>query len=520
MIIEKIAAQKFLAKTLALALGLALPSSAMAQFEARLAPSMPAIPVVAPLAGLQSISLNVPSVALMLNAAASPLAASLAPAASLPEFSPASSARASISVPAAASVPAVAGNTVSVKIAGIGRDIEGAVKSIGAGGSSLEMVSRSGGDIISRMLGENVAGAGSVAAPAESEPARTKGGALLPEEENSIKVFEIAAPSVVFIVNMQVGRSYGYGFEEQEAHPNGQGSGYVWDKAGHIVTNYHVVKGGDSFQVTFKDGTKHEATLVGTDPSHDIAVLKVSAAGGKLTPIAVGDSDALRVGQKTIAIGNPHGLSHTMTTGIVSALGRDIHGIGGNSIHKIIQTDAAINPGNSGGPLLDSGARLIGMNTMIRGDSVGIGFAVPVNAIKEIVPELIKNGSIERAEIGVAVFTEEEKARAGIDMPGVVVRQAFPGSPAEQAGLQGLRRTQGGMALGDVIVAVDGKPVKNFDALFQALENHKPGDVVTLGIQRGRQEGEIRVRLGSHRNSEYSQRAADSGVTTVSRSLR
>jgi S1-C subfamily serine protease len=532
MIIEKIAAQKSLAKTLALALGLALPSSALAQFEARMTSPLLVAPAAGPAAasisGMQAISLSVPSAALSLRAlAAAPFAASFAPAALSAPAAPAAlqaaaAASASPTAAPAAAAPAGAANTVSAKIASIGRDIEGAVQAIGAGGSSLENVARSGGDIMSRMLGETVAGAGAVAGPAASEPARTKGGALLPEEENSIKVFETAAPSVVFITNLQVGHDrygYGYGAEEQEAQPHGQGSGYVWDKDGHIVTNYHVVKGGDGFLVAFKDGIKLKATLVGSDPSHDIAVLKITGAAGKLTPIAVGDSDALRVGQKTIAIGNPFGLSHTMTTGIVSALGREVQGIGGNSIRKVIQTDASINPGNSGGPLLDSGARLIGMNTIKVGTD-GIGFAVPVNTIKQIVPELIKNGSIERAEIGIAVFTEEEKARSGIDTPGVVVRQALPGSPAEQAGLQGLRRTERGAALGDVIVSVDGKAIEKFDDLFQALEKKKPGDSVTLGIRRGRQEGEISVRLGSHRNSEASQQAEDRGVTTISNRLR
>ena len=205
--------------------------------------------------------------------------------------------------------------------------------------------------------------------------------ALLPEEENTIKVFREASPSVVFVTNVALGRTMTM---DEYAIPQGAGSGFVWDKKGHIVTNFHVVQGGDAFLVNFDDQTQLEAKIVGVDPNKDIAVLKVSEPSDKLAPIKLGSSDKLQVGQQTFAIGNPFGLDHTLTRGIVSALGRQVEGVGGVTIRDMIQTDAAINPGNSGGPLLDSSGNLIGMNTMIysrSGSSAGVGFAVPVSFI-------------------------------------------------------------------------------------------------------------------------------------------
>jgi S1-C subfamily serine protease len=310
--------------------------------------------------------------------------------------------------------------------------------------------------------------------------------ALLPEEENTIKLFRDASPSVVFVTNVALGRTMSM---DEYAIPQGAGSGFVWDKKGHVVTNFHVVQGGDAFLVTFNDQTQREARLVGADPTHDIAVLQVDDAGEKLKPIRVGSSTELLVGQQTIAIGNPFGLDHSLTKGIISALGREVVGIGGVTIRDMIQTDAAINPGNSGGPLIDSGGNLIGMNTMIysrSGSSAGIGFAVPVAFIKRIVPQLIQYGKVIRPGIGITILSSGQKYYLLGDQDGVVVDRVTRGGPAAKAGMRGGRHAPGGRyEIGDVIVAVDKYDIKDFDDLYNALDRFKPGDVVKVKVLRG-----------------------------------
>lgn len=309
--------------------------------------------------------------------------------------------------------------------------------------------------------------------------------ALLPEEENTIRVFREASPSVVFVTNVALGRTMSM---DEYAIPQGAGSGFVWDKKGRVVTNFHVVQGGDAFLVTFNDQTQLEAKLIGADPSHDIAVLQVEEPNEKLAPIKVGSSDKLLVGQQTAAIGNPFGLDHTLTKGIISALGREVVGIGGVTIRDMIQTDAAINPGNSGGPLLDSAGNLIGMNTMIfsrSGSSAGIGFAVPVSFIKRIVPQIIQFGKVIRPGIGITILTPGQKYYLLGDQDGVVVDQVTRGGPAAKAGLHGGRHLPGGRySIGDVIVAIDDHEIKDFDDLYNALDRYKPGDSVKVKIVR------------------------------------
>lgn len=319
-------------------------------------------------------------------------------------------------------------------------------------------------------------------------PALAAGGpaaSLLPEELNTIRVFKDASPSVVFVTNVALGRNM---YQDEFAIPQGAGSGFVWDKKGHVVTNYHVVQGGDAFLVSFNDQTQLEAKLVGADPSHDIAVLKVSEPGDKLKPIKVGSSDQLLVGQQTFAIGNPFGLDHSLSKGVISALGRQVEGIGGVTIRDMIQTDAAINPGNSGGPLLDSSGDLIGMNTMIfsrSGSSAGIGFAVPVSFIKRIVPQLIEFGKVVRPGIGVSILSPGQKYYVLGDQDGVVIDQVARGGPAAKAGLRGGRHLPGGRyAVGDVIVAVNAYEVKDFDDLYNALDRYKVGDSVKVKVLR------------------------------------
>jgi S1-C subfamily serine protease len=321
------------------------------------------------------------------------------------------------------------------------------------------------------------------------------GAALIPEEENTIAVFKAAAPSVVFVTNIAVRQDF---YMDEFAIPQGSGSGFVWDGKGHIVTNYHVVAGGDAFLLTLKDNTELPAVLVGAEPRKDIAVLRVQKSPEKLKPLALGDSSRLQVGQKTLAIGNPFGLDNTLTTGIVSALGRQVLSVGRVTIRDMIQTDAAINPGNSGGPLLDSDGRLIGMNMMIyspSGGSAGIGFAVPVDTIKRIVPQIIRYGRSVQAGIGVSVLRDDQKLRLLGDVPGVVVREVESGLPAARAGVRGLRFSRGRLSLGDVIVGVDGEAVKNYDDLYNALDRRKVGDTVEFTFLREERRRKVRIGL-------------------------
>jgi len=320
--------------------------------------------------------------------------------------------------------------------------------------------------------------------------------ALPPEEENTIKVFREASPSVVFVTNVALGRTMTM---DEYAIPQGAGSGFVWDKKGHIVTNFHVVQGGDAFLVNFDDRTQLEAKLIGADPRKDVAVLQIVEPGDKLVPIRVGSSDKLLVGQQTLAIGNPFGLDHTLTKGIISALGRSVEGVGGVTIRDMIQTDAAINPGNSGGPLLDSSGNLIGMNTMIysrSGSSAGVGFAVPVAFIKRIVPQLIQSGKVARPGIGITILTPGQKYYVVGDQDGVVVDMVQRDGPAAKAGVRGGRRLPGGRyKIGDIIVGIDAYPVKDFDDLYNALDRYKPGDVVQVKILREQKALSLPVAL-------------------------
>jgi S1-C subfamily serine protease len=280
--------------------------------------------------------------------------------------------------------------------------------------------------------------------------------------------------------------------EEQEVRA-GSGTGFVWDRDGHVVTNFHMVKdvlgGADrglhgSLIVTLQDHKSYEAEYVGSEPRKDIAVLQIKAPKESLSPIQLPPEKArrLEVGQKAIAIGNPFGLDQTLTTGVVSAIGRSVAGIGGVSIRDMVQTDAAINPGNSGGPLLDSSGRLIGMNTMIyskSGSSAGIGFAVPVNTIVRIVPQIISNGHAEQIGLGIQIDPAQRlEQRANIK--GVIVLGVMANSPAASAGLQGIRQGFDGITLGDVIVGIDGDPIDSYDALYNTLDKHHAGEKVDV----------------------------------------
>ena len=324
-------------------------------------------------------------------------------------------------------------------------------------------------------------------------PAR---GQLLEDEKNTIDIVKRTKNSVVFVTNIQLVRDW---FYNEEKVPRGSGSGFVWDDQGHIVTNFHVIEDGIEYTVTLPNQEQRPAKLVGKEESKDIAVLKVQGDLKGLFPLKVGVSAGLQVGQKVIAIGNPFGFDHTVTTGIVSALGRSIPGAGGVTIRDMIQTDASINPGNSGGPLFDSAGELIGMNTMIispSGTSSGVGFAVPVDTIAKIVPELIRNGKVTWPALPVSLLSDDYAQRLRVNVAGVVILEVPESGEAAKAGLQGLGRDRRGYYyLGDVITAVDGAKVKSYDDLFSLLENKRIGDAVTLTVSRSGKERKVRITL-------------------------
>lgn len=326
-------------------------------------------------------------------------------------------------------------------------------------------------------------------APSETDPPVTPivpltPGARTEDEKNTVSVFRELAPATVFVTQTRVVADM-WGTSEEV--PAGSGSGFVWDKQGHIVTNYHVIKDGKTLTVTFQGQKTFSAQLVGADPFKDIAVLKVDAPDELLKPVTTPKVMQLEVGQKTIAIGNPFALDHTLTTGVISALGRQVDGIGGVTIREMIQTDAAINPGNSGGPLLDSSGQLIGMNTMIyskTGSSAGIGFAVPVTAIVRSVPQIIKTGRAEQLGLGIQVDTQGRINRS-LRIRGVVVVAVPKDSPAAKSGLEGLKDTPRGVVLGDVIVGIDDTKVESYDDLYNALDRKTAGDTVSVKVRRG-----------------------------------
>jgi len=318
---------------------------------------------------------------------------------------------------------------------------------------------------------------------------------LTDDEKNTIEVVKKTKNSVVFITNIQLVRDF---FFSEEAVPQGSGSGFIWDDQGHIVTNFHVIEDGDIFSVALPNQEQRQARLVGREPNKDIAVLRIQGDLSGLFPVKPGSSKDLQVGQKVIAIGNPFGFDHTVTKGIVSALGRSMLGAGGVTIREMIQTDASINPGNSGGPLLDSNGELIGMNTMIisprSGTSSGVGFAVPVDTIKKIVPQIIRFGKVIRPGIGATLLSDEYARRLGIE--GVVILEVPSQSEAYQAGLRGLGRDRDGrFFMRDVITGIDGTKIRSYDDFYNTLDNYKIGDVVTLTIERDGKARKVQLRL-------------------------
>ena len=323
----------------------------------------------------------------------------------------------------------------------------------------------------------------------------TSRGELWSDEKSTIALFRQASPAVVNITAIGVERDL-FTLNLYQI-PQGTGSGFVWDRNGNVITNFHVIQNADAAQVTLADQSNWKARVVGVAPDKDLAVLRIDAPSNRLQPIPIGTSKDLQVGQSVFAIGNPFGLDQTLTTGVISALNREIESITRRPIQGVIQSDAAINPGNSGGPLLDSAGRLIGVNTAIyspSGASAGIGFAIPVDIVNRIVPELIRSGKIVRPGLGVQIADEQIAQRLGVN--GVLVVDVAKGSAASKAGIQPTRRdAEGRLRLGDIITMIDGKKIANPNDLFLLLEKYKVGDVVVISMLRDGKTTQAKVAL-------------------------
>lgn len=327
----------------------------------------------------------------------------------------------------------------------------------------------------------------------------------LDDEDTVVRIYEQVSPGVVYIANKMSQRTF---FGEQEV--SGTGSGFVIDKEGHILTNYHVVSGAKSLEVHLADETVVSAEVVGSDPSNDIALIKIDVPADKLHVVPLGDSSKVKAGQMAIAIGNPYGWERTVTTGVISSVGRTMPSETGRAIRDMIQTDAAINPGNSGGPLLNSRGEVIGINSAIESPvrgSVGIGFAVPINTAKAALDAMKAGQTIEHAWLGITGVkltpTLAQKLDLGVDQ-GAYVTKVTRGGPAAKAGLRGAGISQAELSNleedlksgGDVIVAVDGQPVAGVDDIAAYIDTKKPGDKVKVKLIRDKKEMELEVTLG------------------------
>lgn len=333
-----------------------------------------------------------------------------------------------------------------------------------------------------------------LAAPAFSIDLNT----LLPDERNTVDIFQKSSAKVVYVHRLATVSSY----SSAKMHvPDGAGSGIIWDDKGHVVTNYHVIRGADDLAITLGNMTV-PAKVIGTEPRKDIAVLEIKSPQAlaylkTYKPFEIVHLKDLIVGQKAIAIGNPFGLDHSLSKGVISALGRQVPGIGGVTIRNMIQTDTPINPGNSGGPLLNSAGQLIGLNTMIysrSGSSAGIGFAVPADDIERVVTQIIKHGRVVLSGIGIQRVEPHIAQKMGVKK-GILIADVLPDTPAARLKLRGTHRDPWGrIVLGDVIVAVNAHPVANYDALYNLLSEIKVGEQVTLSIQRGNKQMDVKMK--------------------------
>jgi len=365
------------------------------------------------------------------------------------------------------------------------------------GGILLVLLALLGGYLAARLLQHGT--------PAAAPRAVTPRGDLADDEKATIQIFKQTNPSVVFITTMT--ERVDLRTRDVFEIPQGTGSGIVWDDAGDIVTNFHVVKDANTLKVTLWDHSAYSGEVVGVAPYSDLAVVRISADKSRLHPILTGQSSNLQVGQRTFAIGDPFGLDQTLTTGIVSALGRTMASVVNTPIEDVIQTQAPINPGNSGGPLLDSAGRLIGVNTAIlspSGASAGIGFAIPVDHVNRIVPQLIAHGKVISPRLGVQLSEGLSQAIAQqLGVPGVTVLGVQPDSPAAQAGIRGTQRLADGQIVpGDIIQKLDGRDINSPNDLFALLQRYKAGDTIKLHIWRDGNEIDVSVKLGEPGNAE------------------
>jgi S1-C subfamily serine protease len=334
--------------------------------------------------------------------------------------------------------------------------------------------------------------------PAAQPRPVTPRGELLADERSTIALFERAKESVVYITTQAQVRDFWS--RNVYSVPRGSGSGFIWDEGGLVVTNYHVVEGASEATVKLASGADFRATLVGASPAHDIAVLKIATGAKHPPPLPLGSSHDLKVGQRAYAIGNPFGLDWSLTSGLISALNRSLTGDNGNTVEHLIQTDAAINPGNSGGPLLDSAGRLIGINTAIyspSGASAGIGFAVPVDTVNRVVPELIRHGKYTRPSLGLEIDEDlNRRLTRAMGLAGVVVLRVPPKSAGAAAGLTGVTVARNGsVTVADVITAVEGQPVDTVGKLMARLDDYRVGDSVRLTVRNGEATRQVSVAL-------------------------
>ena len=353
----------------------------------------------------------------------------------------------------------------------------------------------------SLFLGLALAAGAALAATPTPRPVSPRG-PLTAEELSTIEMFKKASPSVVYITTLD--RVVNLWTMNVKEVPKGTGSGFVWDDQGHIVTNYHVIAGAKAAQVRLSDQRGFPAELVGASPENDLAVLRIKVPEQRPAPLPLGTSRDLLVGQKVLAIGNPFGFDHTLTTGVISALDRAIDGEDGDAIHRVIQIDAAINPGNSGGPLLDSAGRLIGVNTAIfspSGASAGIGFAVPVDTVNRVVPELIAFGYYRRPTAGFVVIDQiSSTVVRKLNVKGVLILEVEPRSPAAQAGVRGSRLLRDGSVIpGDVLQAIDGVPVDSASAIDKVLDGKRIGDRVVLTLWREGKALQVTIVLAAEK---------------------
>ena len=335
----------------------------------------------------------------------------------------------------------------------------------------------------------------------ENTQAKISDPSTVSDEQNSIEVYKTLASGVAFITSTSYQEDI-YGGVQEGA--KGSGSGSVIDAQGHILTNYHVIEGAQNLTVNFGGDQTYPAKVIGGDPDTDLAVIKIEPPNGGLTVVSLGDSDNLQVGQKVLAIGNPFGLDRTLTTGVISGLQRPIRGVNNRPIEGAIQTDASINPGNSGGPLLDKFGRMIGINSQIlsrSGGSVGVGFAIPVNIAKRVVPQLIQYGEVRRPKLGVDGVSVERLVEQGLDLPvqkGLLLRAVIANSPASAAGLRGLYKgTNGRVALGDIITAIDGQTIGDLDDLYRYLDKKQIGDTIQVQVFRDGKTVNVAVKLSA-----------------------